>query len=622
MISPTQDLPPSKAIDSSGAGGTRKNEFGMTSVSAEGQPPASHGDELFGHGKNLSACLGRLQKAMGKLAEMWRWILLGREKFTKQPAVLLGLAVLGICVLGAVWWLGKPHAARLSADEAKAKNQALQLWSTQQFDLSEQKWKQLAQRPGALQQEAIAQVRQIEDKRSAEKKRFDEGEALLIDQKDYLGAQKAFQEVAAMNLWLAAAAQRELDTAKALAAGADSKKEEQDQFEQGKEFFQTGNYEQAERAFTNVLTLDLPDSLLRPQAESYLKQIRKSLIDKKIFDSALEEVKNENWTQARNGFTKIVNRGGPLTPDAKKQLASIQLVQKMLETFSQSLNGGFYQTAKDEVEAARSWPKTQGKMLQQLVSTQQQELSGLRSRSQGLEERSDVSGLEHLQDDLHRFSARAEDSSVIRAANELDKSIAAAILKLREDQSGAKAAFDAAVRNFERAKENGDINQLNNNVIPAFQQIANGSGMYADPAKKYLQSTIPSAIQQLKKTFAGKAVVPPIECRGHGLQVVTPERKAMVECAQLDATAPLGWVGRPTVDLPDSSNKPGKLPYTLQVIVVVDPGGNVKLEKVGTVDNDFFKKAKEAAKHWKTTTPLSSGKPVSVKFPMEINFLR
>ena len=96
--------------------------------------------------------------------------------------------------------------------------------------------------------------------------------------------------------------------------------------------------------------------------------------------------------------------------------------------------------------------------------------------------------------------------------NDLAKSIAATILKLREDQSGAKAAFEAAVRNFEKAKENGDINQLNHNVIPTFQEIANGNGMYADPTKKYLQSTIPNAIQQLKKTFAGKAVVPPIEC--------------------------------------------------------------------------------------------------------------
>jgi hypothetical protein len=90
--------------------------------------------------------------------------------------------------------------------------------------------------------------------------------------------------------------------------------------------------------------------------------------------------------------------------------------------------------------------------------------------------------------------------SVLRLQNErLGESITATILKPREDQSDAKAAFETAVRNFEKAKENGDINQLNHNVIPTFQEIANGNGMYADPAKKYLQSTIPNAIQSAEK---------------------------------------------------------------------------------------------------------------------------
>ena len=37
--------------------------------------------------------------------------------------------------------------------------------------------------------------------------------------------------------------------------------------------------------------------------------------------------------------------------------------------------------------------------------------------------------------------------------SELDKSVAATALKLREEQNGAKAAFDTATRNFQRAKE-------------------------------------------------------------------------------------------------------------------------------------------------------------------------
>ena len=138
--------------------------------------------------------------------------------------MLLGLAVLVICVLGVVWWLGKSRPVRPSVEDSKEKGEAQQLWTSHELDLSEHKWKQLTQRHGVLQTEAIAQVQQIEAKRATEKKRFEEGEALLNVQQDYLGAQQAFQEVAAMNLWLSDDARRELVVAKSLASGADIKK--------------------------------------------------------------------------------------------------------------------------------------------------------------------------------------------------------------------------------------------------------------------------------------------------------------------------------------------------------------------------------------------------------------
>ena len=622
MISATQVLRPGETPENLAVSRTRKKDFAMKPSPAEQRPPAADCERLFDQNKELSEPSARPPKTPGNFAGRWGRIVVRGNNLVKQPTALVGLAVLGICVLGAFWWFGKSHSAGASAEESIEKKQAEQLWTAHELDLSEQKWKQLAERPGVLQKEAIAQVQQIEAKRAAEKKRFADGETLLQDQRDYSAAEQVFQEVVAMNLWLSADAQRERDIAKSLASGEGIKKQEQDQFDLGKNLFQSGNYEQAGRAFKTVLLLNVPNSPLRLQADVYLKKIRQTTIDKKIYDSALEEVRNENWTQARDEFNGIANGKGPLTLDAKKQLALVEAVEKILESFSQSVKGGSYQAAKNQAEAARSWPKTQTKMMQQVLSAQQQELNGLRSRGQGLEEKGDVGGLENLQDDLHHFSARAEDSSVIRGANELDKSIVAVVLKLREEQSGAKAAFDAAVRSFEKAKEKGDINLFNHEVIPAFQKIASSNGTYADSAKQYLQSTIPNAMQQLNAAFAGKAVVPSIDCRGQGSPGATPGNKVVVECPQLDLATVLEWVGRPVVDLPDSASKAGKLPYILHVMVIVDGKGEVKLEKMGTVDNDFFKKAKEAAKHWKTTPPLSGGKPISVKFPLEITFSR
>jgi hypothetical protein len=93
-----------------------------------------------------------------------------------------------------------------------------------------------------------------------------------------------------------------------------------------------------------------------------------------------------------------------------------------------------------------------------------------------------------------------------------------------------------------------------------------------------------------------------------------------VKCNQLDADTPLQWTQTAIVELPTSAKQPGKLPYTLHLTVIVDATGKVKVEKNGDVDNDFFKKAKDAAKHWKTNIPKSGGKPVSVTFPYSITF--
>jgi hypothetical protein len=77
-----------------------------------------------------------------------------------------------------------------------------------------------------------------------------------------------------------------------------------------------------------------------------------------------------------------------------------------------------------------------------------------------------------------------------------------------------------------------------------------------------------------------------------------------------------------SLEFPASANQPRKLPYVLRPLVFVDASGKVKIEKNGDVDNDFFKKAKDAAKNWRTTIPRVGGKPAKVGFPLEIKFER
>ena len=101
-----------------------------------------------------------------------------------------------------------------------------------------------------------------------------------------------------------------------------------------------------------------------------------------------------------------------------------------------------------------------------------------------------------------------------------------------------------------------------------------------------------------------------------------PSVSGSVLCARLDANPPLQWIGVPMVDFPDVANQPGKLPYSLNIIITVEPNGDVKIDKDGNPDKDFFQKVKDASRHWKTTLPKSEGKPVTVRFPLTITFRR
>lgn len=534
----------------------------------------------------------------------------------KKVLAVAGAGFAVIVVLAAGLWFWKSRATA-SKEEIRLKDEAAQLWTLQQFDASEQAWRQLSALHGKLQSEADDQVRSIEDKRSAEKKRFDDGEALLRDQKDYTGAKKAFQDVVDMNLWLAADARRELDSATALANGADIKQQEQDHFTKGQQFYQAGDYKNATGEFSTVVSLNVADSTIKPQAEDYLRKIRVVGNDKKLYDGALASIQGEKWADAQGPLQDVIKHKGPLANDAKKQLANASSALKAVDAFSAALKSGSFSAARADVAAARAWPKTQQQMSEQLHSAEMNQLSGFRNQAQSIEAKGDVAAIERLQDDLHQFMAGINDAAVKNSANDLDRTLSAAALKVRENK-GDRSAFDAAVLAFNKAKQKGDVNDLSHGVTQQFQKIAASKSLYREPALEYVNNTIPKAILEMTKTLGGKALVPAIDCRGNGPGGAPTG--GSVPCAQLDANAPLQWVGTFLVDFPESANKPGKLPYSLTIAVTVDNKGDVKIEKAGNVDNDFFKKAKDSAKHWKTTVPRSGGKAVSVTFPMTISF--
>ncbi len=540
----------------------------------------------------------------------------------RRPPVLVGIGVAVVLLLTVMLWPHKTSGGAPSAGELKLKQQAEELWRNRQFDQAEQIWQGLAKSKGPLQKEANQQVSQIEERRADEQKKFDNAEGLLKEQKDYAGAQRGFQDVVQLNLWHADDAARELDVAKAGLAATDVHKQEQDHFDEGVKLFQAKDYDKARKEFRAMLDLNIPSSTLKPQAENYIGKIKQMGNDQKTYETALQDMKDEQWGEAKQLFQELINKKGAQSGDAKKQLPVVEKVLQTVSSIEEAIHNGAYRAAKAQIDGTQQWSKTHDKLQRELRAAEQQQFDSIRSDAQAAESKGDTAAIQHVQDEVHGFEGRAEDSALVASAHDLDKRMADAYSKAAE-KNGDKAAFDAAVQHFEQAKQKKDIESLAHGVMQEFQKIASGNGIYKENAALYVKTTIPTTIQSATQN-SGKVPLPPISCGPGRAAAQVPSVGGGVSCAQLDANAPLQWVGVPMVDLPENANQPGRLPYSLTVIVTVESNGSVKVDKEGNAnpDKDFFKKVKDASKHWKATVPKSEGKPVAVRFPLTITFQR
>ena len=581
--------------------------------------PATAGGGAAG-GAATDATASPVTKALAWGQNVWQFVLDRVVPAVRKPA---GLALVGgfVVILVAVTVVVLNHGP--SRKEIELRDRARQLWSAHELDQSEEAWRQLEAAHGRLQKEAAQRITDIENKRQQENQLFQEGESLLNDQKDYTRAAKAFEGVQGMSLWLADRAGLELERAKAGGSAQGLSKLEQQHFNQGTAAFDKKAFDEARKEFQAALDLNAPNSTLRPEIERYLKKMAVGADAQKLYDAALKDIKAENLESAKSELEELIKRKAGRSAEAKQRLTEITTEQRAQESFRQSMKARTYTKAKSQLDAM-TWPKTKEKLWKELQSTERQEADDIRTRANELNEKGDPEGLERLQVELHNFAGRVQDPTLTKwalADGEFDTWLTHAEQRLKQHQ-GEKAEFDAAVKDFTAARDKGDVNHLQHEIMQRFQKIAKSSGAFRAEAQEYVEKTIPTTAQELisKNVGPGKIIVPPINCTGQGPSEPPKPSLQSVKCNQLDADTPLQWTQTAIVELPTSAKQPGKLPYTLHLTVIVDATGKVKVEKNGDVDNDFFKKAKDAAKHWKTNIPKSGGKPVSVTFPYSITF--
>ena len=550
-------------------------------------------------------------------------LLASAGRIPRRSLIVVGVVAVVLiagAAIGVPAWRNYRSSHLQSVTESNLRADAERLWDQHEPDQSEDKWKQIQALNGALASKAAQQIAFIEAKRTEEQGRFDEGSRLLQADKSNPQARQILQEVVDLHLWHAAEAQNQLnDIDQSLQTVHNLTQQEQQLFQEGEQLFGNGNYEAARRRFRDLLNLKVPNSTLQPKAQEYLNKIRALNDDKKNYDAAMEDLKNENLDAAGEGFRAIVARKGTFKDEAGKQLEKIASAQNSIGAISELIRSHSYRAARGKLDGLKEWPKSSDRLRLALTSAEQQELDSIKSRAQSLLQKQDTGGLEHLQDELNLFSSRAEDATVLRAATELGQSLNQQIPQLKKEQSSDNQAFSKAEKDFQEARNAGDFNRLSTDVLHEFEQIARGNSYNHTAAESYVTKVIPDIVREYTQNLSakGKAVVPPISCdRDTG-----PTLGQTIPCAKLDPGSPLRWIGIPTIDVPPGAKQAGKLPYTLRLLVVVDGSGKVtRVEKDGTADQDFLKKAKDAAKKWRSTTPLQNGKPVNASFSIDVTF--
>jgi serine/threonine protein kinase len=548
-----------------------------------------------------------------------------RSSRRMRIGVVIGILIAGGAVLGINWWRIYLNSHLPSSIEIELRKEAEQSWARHEPDQSEGKWKQIQALHGPLEGKATEQVSFIERTRADEQQLFDDGNRLLhMDVSDLRGRQ-FLQKVVEMHLWHSTEAQDALNIiAQSVQSTNDLSAQEQHLFAQGEDLFKSGNFDVSRRQFLDLLNLQIPNSSLRSKAQEYLIRIRGLNDDRKNYDAALEDMKDENWDSASDGFRSISSHRSSFKDEAQKQLEKIASAQAAINEVAELVRSHSYPAARSKLDSMGNWPKSSDRLRQELVSAEQQEFTSVKSRSLALFQKQDIPGLERLQGELDNLSGRVDDASLLQPMQELSRTVSSQLLQLKKEQSSDKPAFDKAERDFQQARSESDINSLRTEVLHEFYQIAQGNGYNHVAAQAYVNSVIPDSIKELTQILAakGQVTLPPISCTGTQVERTTIENDShTIPCARLDVDPPLRWIGNPTVDVPPNAKREGKLPYTLHLIVIIDGSGRVlHVDKDGPADQEFLRKAKDAAKRWRSSLPLLNGKTVNASFPIDITF--
>ena len=270
------------------------------------------------------------------------------------------------------------------------------------------------------------------------------------------------------------------------AYGAEVKRaatQEQALWDQGMAQLQDGRLDDAEKSLRNILVLPVGDRHW-VEAERYVDEVipqrRQEL---QLWSEAQVEsssVERGHLLKEVKVLDEVLAEGGPHEQQARQMRNGV--IRKIVRDNARR-SGAVEPTLSEGYETQLSQLETQfGNIVVKGDATALEGLQGLRPQFKAL---ADAGG-------PLAMDARDYLNSVIpKAQKQIEDNLAAAA-----SESSANAAYEGAVKEYDRAVATQNMAMLRGRVFAAFQQIAQSGGIRAKEAERYIHVLIPAALRK------------------------------------------------------------------------------------------------------------------------------
>ncbi len=411
--------------------------------------------------------------------------------------------------------------------------------------------------------------------------------------------------------------------------GTDVGKIESKTFQEATAALKQNRYAQAKGLFQTVISLNVQDSTLAPQAKSKIEEIDQYLSAEREYQAAEDAERRNDLDGALNQYDKIANGTGPFASKAKARIPELQKMKTELaanaalkgdfEAAVQAENNNDLQGALDRFRAIQSKGGTFGSEAGKRIT----EITAKMSQQAGKQKfdaavQAESSG--QLDSAQSQFNALLSNPDYKDQASAHLQAIKSKIEAQRDDQKFADAVNKENSGDLKGASDEyksllGKKPEAADRYAAVEQKIAaKAAAATEQPRTPVTQPSQPTTTATSTPAAGPRPGSVKLLASGDYQAWSGPVSKGqmMPDTSIEGGLKPAGSLSVPAMDVPAGA--------TVVFIISIDPSGNVNPVRKTADDNGIGAQVMQAARSWKFAPPTVKGKPVMTSIQVKVTY--